>query len=72
MENELIKLSWLNWVTSHSSWEASKKKTFKANRWTIIVIDYQPAKRFGVCKHFGRQDRSFSRLLEKSPEWRFD
>ena len=40
MENELIKLSWLNWVTSHSSWEASK------------------------IKH--------SRLLEKSPEWRFD
>ena len=29
MEKELFKLSWLNWVPSHSSWEASKIKTFK-------------------------------------------
>ena len=32
MEKELFKLSWLNWVTSHSSCEASKLKTFRTNR----------------------------------------
>ena len=32
MEKELLKLSWLNWVTSHSLWEASKIKTFKTGR----------------------------------------
>ena len=41
IEKELSKLSWLNWVTSHSSWEASKMKTFETNRWIIIVTDYQ-------------------------------
>ena len=34
-------LSWLNFVTSHSSWEASKIKSSKTNRWIIIVTDYQ-------------------------------
>ena len=50
---ELFKLSWLNWVISHSSWEASKIKTFKRNRWIIIVTDYHtwPAKLFWVCNH---------------------
>ena len=34
-------LSWLNFVTSHSSWEASKTKSPKTNRWIIIVTNYQ-------------------------------
>ena len=34
-------LSWLNFVTSHSSWEASKIKSSKTNRWIIIVTNYQ-------------------------------
>ena len=41
IEKELFELSWPNWVTSHSSWEASKIKTSKTNRWIIIVTDYQ-------------------------------
>ena len=70
MEKELFKLSWFNWVTSHSSWEASKIKTSKTNRWIIIVINYQiwPSKHFWVCNHFGRQatiffDKSISEFL---------
>ena len=34
-------LSWLNFVTSHSSWEAPKIKSSKRNRWIIIVTHYQ-------------------------------
>ena len=34
-------LSWLNFVRSRSSWEASKIKSSKTNRWIIIVTDYQ-------------------------------
>ena len=34
-------LSWLNFVTSHSSWEASKIKSSKTNRWIIIVTNCQ-------------------------------
>ena len=34
-------LSWLNFVTSHSSWEALKIKSSKTNRWIIIVTYYQ-------------------------------
>ena len=30
-----------SFVTSHSSWEASKIKSSKTNRWIIIVTDYQ-------------------------------
>ena len=33
-------LSWLNFVTSHSSWEASKIKSSKTNKWIITVTDY--------------------------------
>ena len=29
MGKELLKLSWLNWVTSHSPYEASKTKKFQ-------------------------------------------
>ena len=61
MEKKLFKLSWLNWVTSHSSWETSKMKTFKTSR-CIIVTDYHiwPGKLFfWVCNHFGRQARNF-------------
>ena len=34
-------LSWLNFVTSHSLWEALKIKSSKTNRCVIIVNDYQ-------------------------------
>ena len=34
-------LSLLNFITSHLSWEASKIKSFKTNRWVIIVTHYQ-------------------------------
>ena len=34
-------LSWLNFVTSHSSWEALKIKSSTTNRWIIIVTYYQ-------------------------------
>ena len=34
-------LSWLNFVTSHSSWDASRIKSSKTNRWIIMVTDYQ-------------------------------
>ena len=34
-------LSWLNFETSHSSWEASKIKSSKTDRWIVIVTDYQ-------------------------------
>ena len=37
IEKELFKLSWLIWVTSHSSWEAWNIKTSKTNRWIIIA-----------------------------------
>ena len=33
--------SWLDFVTSHSSWETSKTKSSKIKRWIIIVTDYQ-------------------------------
>ena len=66
MENELFKLSWLDWLTS---WEASKKKTSKTNRWIIIVTDYQiwPAKLFWVCNHFGRQANIFDKSISEFP-----
>ena len=61
MENELFKLSSLNWVTSHSSWEVSKIKIFETNKWVIIVTDYHtwPPKHFWIRNHFGRQARNF-------------
>ena len=31
----------MNFVISHSSWEVSKIKSSKTNRWIIIVTDYQ-------------------------------
>ena len=34
-------LRWLNFVTSRSSWEASKIKSSKTNWWIIIVTNYQ-------------------------------
>ena len=42
-----VPLSWLNWVTSHSVWEASNIKTFKTSRF-ILVTDYHiwPVKLF--------------------------
>ena len=41
IEKELFKLRWLNWITSCSSWEASKIITSKTNRWIIMATDYQ-------------------------------
>ena len=38
---QAVPLSWLNFVISHSSWEASKIKSSKTNRWIIILTDYQ-------------------------------
>ena len=54
-EKELLKLIWLNWVTSHSS--ASKIKKFQSKQVDIIVTDYHtwPAKLFWVCNNIGRQ-----------------
>ena len=33
MAKRLFKLTWLNWTTSHCSWEASKVNMFKTNTW---------------------------------------
>ena len=54
-------LTWLNWVTSRFSWEASKIKPFKTNRWIIKVTDYRtlPAKVIWVCNHFGQKLQFF-------------
>ena len=38
---QAVSLSWSNFVLSYSSWEASKIKSSKNNRWIIKVIDYQ-------------------------------
>ena len=38
---QAVPLSWLNFATSHSSWEASKIKSSKTDRWIIIVTDNQ-------------------------------
>ena len=30
---------WLKWGASYSSWDVSEIKTFKTNRWPIIILD---------------------------------
>ena len=65
IQKERFKLSWLNWVTSYSSWKASKIKAFKTNKWIIIVTDYQTWPAFWPAS-YNFFDTSTSKFLTSS------